>query len=354
MTSIDLSALPARPVIDKSLLPHDPATAPSIRWGILGAGGIAMMFARAVQHHTTSTIAAVGSRSLAKAQAFAQDFRVPHVFGSYEELVASDDIDVIYVATPHSHHLEHAQLALGAGKPVLVEKAFTRNVAEALQIFDMAQRKNLFAMEAMWTRFLPATAIVHEIINSGKIGDVVTVIADHGQKLDHDDAGRLLNPALAGGALLDLGVYPTAYAHDILGLAPNIVATGQRTHTGVDGQVALTLTYEGKQQASLHTTLWAKTATTAVIAGTEGWIEVPGDFYCPPSVRLHLPDGLTKEFSTGFPPGHAGLAFEAAEVARCLDDGVIQSARNPWADTVEVLSILDEARKQVGVVYPGE
>ena len=354
MTSADFSFLPDVHRSDKATVPLDPATAPPVRWGILGAGGIARMFARAVQHHTVSTIAAVGSRSKTKALSFAHDFHIPTAYGSYEELVNSDQVDAIYVASPHSHHREHALLALGAGKPILVEKAFTRNTAEALEIFSAAQRANLFAMEAMWTRFLPATAIVHEIIASGQIGDVISVLADHGQKLDHDPAGRLLNPALAGGALLDLGVYPVAYAHDLLGAPTRTAVLGQLTETGVDGQASLVLEYPGKQQAALHTTLWAKTATTAVIAGTKAWIEVPGDFYCPASVRLHLPDGLTKEISTGFPPGHAGLAFEAAEVARCLADGEIQSGRNPWRDTLEVMSILDEARRAVGVVYPGE
>ncbi|GAA2236687.1 Gfo/Idh/MocA family oxidoreductase [Rarobacter faecitabidus] len=349
-----IDALPTVPAANKSALPPDPATAPAIRWGVLGAGGIARMFARAIQHHTVSNVTAVGSRSLEKAASFAQDFHMPRIYGSYEELVASDDIDVVYVASPHSHHREHALLALEAGKPVLVEKAFTRNTGEALDIFQLAASKGLFVMEAMWTRFLPATSLVHEIIASGQIGEVVAVLADHGQKLDHDAAGRLLNPALAGGALLDLGVYPIAYAIDILGALARVSAVGKLTETGVDGNVSLVLDYPGKRQASLNTTLWAKTATTAVVAGTKAWIEVPGDFYCPASIRLHLPDGLTKEISTGFPPGHAGLAYEAAEVARCLSAGQLQSGRNSWRDTLAVMATLDEARQQVGVVYPGE
>ncbi|GAA2517423.1 Gfo/Idh/MocA family protein [Rarobacter incanus] len=352
--AICIDDLPAARPLDKGAPVPDPSTAPAIRWGILGAGGIARMFARAVQHHTVSQIAAVGSRSEEKARSFAHDFHVPRAYASYEDLVASRDVDAIYVASPHSHHRDHALLALEAGKPVLVEKAFARNATEGLEIFERALRSDLFAMEAMWTRFLPATALVHEIINSGQIGEIVSIIADHGQRLDFDPYGRLLNPALAGGALLDLGVYTVAYAHDFLGAPASMQATGKLTDTGVDGQAALLLDYPGKAVAALHTTLWAKTATTAVIAGSEAWIEVPGDFYCPASVRLHLPDGLTKEISPGFPAGHAGLAFEAAEVARCIDAGQIQSARNPWRDTIEVLTVLDRARAALGVVYPGE
>lgn len=340
--------------VDKGAAVPDPRTAPAIRWGILGAGGIARMFAKAVQQHTSAQITAVGSRSMANAQVFAQDFGVPHTFGSYEALVASHEVDAIYVATPHSHHLAHARMALEAGKPVLVEKAFARNASEALQIFSTAQHQGLFAMEAMWTRFLPATALVHEVIASGEIGEVISVIADHGQRLDFDREGRLLNPTLAGGALLDLGVYPVAYAHDLLGAPASVTAKGRLTDTGVDGQVSLVLDYASRAQATLSTTLWAKSATTAVIAGTEGWIEVPGDFYCPAAIRVHLPDGITREITLDFPAGHAGLAFEAAEVARCLKAGMQQSARNPWRDTVEVLETLDSARAQVGVVYPGE
>lgn len=346
--------IPSAPAFDKAAPVPDPRTAPAVRWGILGAGGIARMFAHAVQHHTAASVAAIGSRDIAKAKSFATDFNVPLAFGSYEELVASEDVDAIYVASPHSHHHEHALLALNAGKPILVEKAFTRNTAEALDIFELAESKNLFAMEAMWTRFLPTTATVHGIIKSGDIGDVVTIIADHGQKLDQDPAGRLLNPALAGGALLDLGVYPVSYAHDFLGVPQSLTVQGHLTDTGVDGHSNLILDYGHKTLAELSTTLWAKTATTAVIAGTQGWIEVPGDFYAGQSPRLHVSEDEVREYESDFPAGHAGMAFEIAEVGRCLDQGRIQSPRLPWQDTVDVLRLLDEARAQVGVVYPGE
>jgi len=336
----------------KSASVPDPQAAPPVRWGLLGTGGIAHTFARAVRHRTSAQVVAVGSRNLEKAQAFAADFEVPHAFGSYEELVTSDEVDVVYVASPHSHHHEHALLALRAGKPVLVEKAFARNLREAGEIFDAAQERGLFAMEAMWTRFLPTTAAVHRIVAEGTIGDVVSVIADHGQKLDTDPAGRLLNPALAGGSLLDLGVYPVSYAHDLLGAPAAVEARGRLTDTGVDGQVAVLMQYEDHhQQAIAAATLWAKTATTAVIAGTKGWIELPGDFYATGDVVVHLPDGLTQDHTFDVSDG---LAFEAAEVARCLDRGLTQSPRHPWQDTLDVMATMDEVRRQVGVSYPGE
>lgn len=348
-TDFDVPAPPAP--ADRAASVPDPRDAPAIRWGVLGPGWIAHHFAVDLLRHTSSTIAAVGSRSLERAQAFASEFDVPHAHGSYGELVADPDVDVVYVATPHAFHRDQAILALRAGKPVLVEKSFTRSVPEALDVFRVAAERGLFAMEAMWTRFLPSTAAVHRLIASGAIGPVVSVSADHGQRLDADPAGRLMNPALAGGALLDLGVYPIAYAHDILGAPSAVEARGTLTQTGVDGQESVVLSYPGRAQATLCATLWAKTPTVAYIAGPDGWIEVPSGFYSGGSPILHPADGTLQPTDT---VSDKGYAYEAAEVARCLRAGAQQSAREPWQATLEVLAILDEVRRQVGVRYPGE
>jgi len=330
----------------------DPRTAPAVRWGIIGAGGIARTFTRAVQHRTASQVVAIGSRSAGKGEEFARELDVPRAHGSYEELVADPEVDVVYVASPHSHHREHALLAVAAGKPVLVEKAFARNAQEARDVFDAAERAGVFAMEAMWTRFLPTTALVHQVIESGEIGDVVSVVADHGQRLDHDPEGRLLAPGLAGGSLLDLGVYPVSYAHDLLGAPALVTASGRLTQTGVDGQVGVVMEYDDpRQQAVAASTLWAKTSTTAVVAGSEGRIELPGDFYATGEATVHHRDGTTTTHSFDVTDG---LAFEAAEVARCLSAGSQQSERHPWSATLEVMAVMDEVRAQVGVRYPGE
>ena len=332
-----------------------PADAPAVRWGILGAGGIAGAFARAVTQDTASTVVAVGSRDAAKARAFADehlgDAGQAHVHDSYEALVADPDVDVVYVATPHSHHRDHALLAIEAGKHVLVEKAFTQSAAEADEVLTAARAQGVTVMEAMWTRFLPHVATIHEIIARGDIGRVVTVVADHGQYFDVPPEHRLVNPELAGGALLDLGVYPVSFAHDILGAPTSVTAVGQLTDTGVDGQVSVVFDYDGGQQALLHTTLWSATPTTASISGTEGRIEIDGAFYTPTSFRVVRRDGATQTYTT---PEVQGLAFEAAEVARLVTEGRTESERMSWQGTLDVMTSLDEIRRQVGVVYPGE
>lgn len=335
-----------------------PATdqAPAVRWGILGAGWIAGSFAEAVTSATASTVRAVGSRSAAKARAFADahlgaDAAGATAHGSYEDLVADPDVDVVYVATPHSHHREHALLAIAAGKHVLVEKAFTRNAVEAEEVFAAARDAGVFVMEAMWTRFLPHVAAIHAAIADGEIGEIITLAADHGQFFDVADTHRLVNPDLAGGALLDLGVYPVSFAHDILGVPESITAVGTLTETGVDGQVSMIFDYPGRTQAVLTTTLWAATPTTATITGTAGRIEIDGAFYAPTSLRVVRHDGTVREVAR---PDVAGLAFEAAEVARRVHAGDTQSDRMSWQSTLDVLASLDEVRRQVGVVFPGE
>jgi predicted dehydrogenase len=326
-----------------------PSTAPAIRWGILAPGGIAEAFATAVNDHTQSTIVAAGSRSLERAQAFCDKFDAGTAYGSYEELVQDPNVDAVYVASPHNYHRDHALLAINAGKHVLVEKAFALNASQAREVLDAARDKGVFLMEAMWTRHLPHINELRGVIESGEIGDVVSVLADHGQLLTH--VPRLMDPELAGGALLDLGVYPIAFTHDILGKPESIVAVGQMTDTGVDGQVGMVFSYGDRAQATLHTTLWAKTATSAVIAGTKGRIEVEGDFYTPSAFTVINNDGATSRVD-GKVPG--GYAYEAAEVARCITAGETESPRMTWQDTIEIMEMMDEVRSQIGLSYPGE
>ncbi|PKQ26962.1 MAG: oxidoreductase [Actinobacteria bacterium HGW-Actinobacteria-4] len=326
-----------------------PSTAPAIRWGILAPGGICKAFANAVNVHTQSSIVAVGSRSLERAQAFADEFQGGTAYGSYEELVADPNVDAIYIASPHSHHRDHALLAIEAGKHVLVEKAFALNVSQAREIVAAARAKGVFCMEAMWTRHLPHVIELRDVIARGDIGDVVSIQADHGQQLTHVE--RLMNPELAGGTLLDLGVYPISFAYDILGVPDSVTSVGQLTETGVDGQVSVILNYGPRAQATLHTTLWAQTPTTAVIAGTEGRIEVAGDFYRPTSFTVKRKDGTSWTFDGDFPNGYA---FEAAEVANRIAAGDTESPRMTLDHSLDVMAIMDEVRAQIGLTYPGE
>ena len=329
----------------------DPLDAPPLRWGILGAGNIADTFAKAVLARTRGEVAAVGSRSRSRGEAFATTHGGGTVHDSYQALCADDAVEAVYVATPHSEHHDLALLAIEAGKHVLVEKAFTRNVTEAEEVFAAARERGVFVMEAMWTRFLPHIAALHEVVDSGEIGTVVGLAADHGQYFDHDPSSRLFDPALAGGALLDLGVYPISFAHDFLGAPEEVTAVGSLTGAGVDAQVSAILTYAGDVQATLHTTLLAVTPTVAAIWGTEGYVEVSGKFYRPTSFTVHR---------RGAEPRHAsyvedhGLHHEAAEVARRVAAGDTESPRKTWQGTLEVLRTLDEVRAQVGVRYPGE
>lgn len=330
---------------------EDPRTAPSIRWGILGAGNIAATFARAVNSHTRSPVLAVGSRNRDRGERFATAQGIPTTHVGYRDLVEDPQVDAVYVATPHSEHRALALLAIAAGKHVLVEKAFTRNTGEAEEVFAAASAAGVFVMEAMWTRFLPHVAALHQVIEAGEIGEIVSLAADHGQAFDLDPASRLFDPNLAGGALLDLGVYPVSFAHDFLGAPDGVTAVGTLTETGVDGQVSAVLSYGPRVQATVSTTLWSKTPTTASISGTEGHIQVAGDFYTPTSFTVTRRDGARWTFDR---PASMGLQYEAAEVARCVAAGRTQSPRMTWQSTIEVMRTLDAVRAQIGLVYPGE
>lgn len=332
----------------------DPREAPSLRWGILAPGGIARSFATALRAGTGQQLQAVASRSLDRAQAFADEFAVTTAYGSYEDLVADPDVDVVYVASPHSEHRAHALLATGAGKPVLVEKAFARNANEARDIIESASAAGVFAMEAMWTRFLPHIDVVRQCLETGLLGDVRTVHADHGQKLYPNGPARLSEPSLAGGALLDLGIYPISFAHFVLGDFADVTASGTRTDKGVDAQAAIGVTSSSGAMGVLGTTMLTKTPTTAVVCGTEARLEIDGDFYAPEAVvRLITNDGTELDQFSNDDTVH-GLHFEACEVARQVTAGALESPLLPVAETLTIMDALDDARAQVGVRYPGE
>jgi predicted dehydrogenase len=325
--------------------------APAYRWGILGAGGIARKLADAVNNHTASTVTAVAAASgKDRAQEFADEKNIPKAYGSYEELVADPDVDIVYVATTHNNHHEPALLAINAGKHVLVEKAFTQNEAQAQLVVDAARAKGVFVMEAMWARHLPHMYAVREIIARGDIGDVISVAADHGQMLTHVD--RMVRPELAGGALLDLGIYPVAFAHDIVGVPETITSVGRLRDTGVDGQISMIFDYPSKNaQASLTTTMEARTPVVAHVAGAKGRIELADMFYAPTTITVTPLDGTPWTFDGRV---DNGFQYEAAEVARCVAAGDTESALHTLDQSLELMRILDEVRAQVGVVYPGE
>ena len=330
----------------------NPLDAPPLRWGVLAPGRIADAFVTAVSRFTRQRVVAVGSRSLERAQAFATTHGVERAVGSYAELVDDPAVDVVYVASPHSEHAAQALLAIGAGKHVLVEKAFTRNAAEAQQVVTAARAAGVLVMEAIWTRFLPQTDVIAQLLADGALGEVTTVLADHGQYFAPDPHSRLFSPALAGGALLDLGVYPISFASFVLGPPDAVAATGTLTDAGVDAQVSMTLT-SGSAQACLNTTLLARTPTTASISGSTGRIELSGPFYAPGTLTLSTAAG--EAVRRADPIGeHLGLCHEAAHLAQLVADGATESPLMPLDETVRILRTIDEISRQIGVTYPGE
>ncbi|WP_151083030.1 Gfo/Idh/MocA family protein [Nocardioides cynanchi] len=331
----------------------DPYDAPAIRWGVLAPGGIARAWATALHATTRSRVVAVGSRSAERAEAFLAELGAERAHGSYEALVDDPDVDAVYVASPHSQHHDHALLALGAGKPVLVEKAFTRNATEAAAVIDAARARGLLVVEAMWARFLPHVDVVRRCLEDGLLGEVVTVSADHGQRLYPDGPQRLADPALAGGALLDLGVYPVSLAHLVLGGFTDVRATGTLAATGVDASETIAVTGPGGGFGTLSSTMLAKTPCTASVSGTRLRLEVDGVFYQPNVVRLLDPDD--HELDRYEPPSREhGLAYEAAEFARLLVAGRTESDLLPLDETLAIMRVLDDVRRQLGVGFPGE
>ncbi len=327
----------------------------SIRWGVIGTGGIAAAFVRDLALLDDAEVVAVGSRSQESADRFGDEHGIAHRHPSYAALAADPDVDAVYVATPHPGHHDAAMIAIEAGKAVLVEKPFTMNAAQARSLVDAARARGTFLMEAMWTRHLPRTLAIRELIAAGRIGDVVLVTAEHGQWFADDPAFRLFAPELGGGALLDLGIYPVSWAHMLLGTPRAITAASDPAFTGVDGQTSMILQYAGGAHAVLTTTLLGQSECRASITGREGRIEIDDVFYRPGSFRL-VPrvgreDGEPEVF-TFDEPGH-GLRYQAAEVGRCLRAGLTESPRLPLAETVSIMETLDEVRRQIGLTYPG-
>lgn len=332
----------------------NPMDAPPLRWGIIAPGGIARTFAEAINAKTTQRIVAVGSRSVDRAKAFVDEFASgAKAYGSYDDLVADPDVDVVYVASPHSEHREHALTAIRAGKHVLVEKAFARNAAETEDVLDAAREAGVFCMEAMWSRFLPHYDVIRQAVAGGLIGEVKWVAADHGQALYPDGPKRLSDPALAGGALLDLGIYPLSFAAMLVPEFDSVTARGVLTPDGVDQSEVVTLTSPDGVVVDASTTMATQTPNTAVVAGTEGRLEIDGWFYFPNRVRLLTNDGEVLDEYVAADDIHA-LHYEAVEVARRITAGELESPLMTHAQTLRIMRLMDDVRSQLGVRYPGE
>lgn len=322
------------------------------KWGILGTGGIARAFARDLGFLNNHIVAAVGSRTKKSAEEFSLEFPGCTAYASYEELVADSNIDAIYVATPHPAHVANTILALNAGKPVLCEKPFAVNASEARQMVEASINNNVALLEAMWMRFLPHIFEVREILASGVLGEIISVTADHGQRLADQGISRLIEPSLAGGALLDLGIYPVSFAHMVLGVPENIQAAAVMTDKGVDASTSMLFTYASGAQAILTTTMIAQTPCRAVIAGINGWLEIDRTFYNPAAMRVHLYDGTTTEYPSKY-QGH-GLREQAIEFEKIVRSGRYESEHLTHKHTLEIMDLMDQIRNMIGLKYPGE
>jgi len=325
---------------------------PPVRWGILGTGKIARAFATALGDLPDAVLAGVASRSQDKAQAFAAGFGAGAAYGSYEALAAAGDIDLVYIATPHPQHAANALLVLEAGKGALVEKAFTVNAREAEGVIALARANKLFLMEAMWTRFLPALAEVKRIIASGEIGDVSQVVADFGFTASFGPEHRVFNQALGGGALLDLGIYPLSIAASLLGPVRAVRAQAQLGPTGVDVQTGFTLQHEGGGMSVCSCSFLARTPGELTVSGTRGHVRMNTMFHRARTVTVALDDGSTRTVDTPYLGN--GYVHEAIEAQRCWRAGLIESPGMTHDETLALMRVMDEIRRQVGLVYDAD
>jgi predicted dehydrogenase len=320
-----------------------------LRWGIAATGKIAASMCEALAGLPDASITAVGSRSAESAAAFAARFGIPNAHGSYEALFADPDVDIVYVASPHSHHHVMTIAALDAGKHVLCEKAFALNAAQARDMVEAARRNDRFLMEAMWTWFIPAVVDIRQRLLDGEIGDPRVVEANFGIPV-FDPDGRHRRADLAGGAMLDLGIYPVSFARYLLGDPLGVSAHGVLADTGVDASVGGVVSFAGGRLAVFHTTLDLLTNLRATVYGTLGRIEVDPPFWFPAGFTVHL----VGEEPVHVEMPHHGLAHEARHVMDRIRAGHRESDVIPLATTVSTMELLDEIRSQVGVVYPEE
>ena len=332
----------------------DSTTAPVLRWGIIGPGGIAHTFAQGLLGNTNQKLVAVASRDLARGQAFASAYDIGEVFTDMRAMVASASVDAVYVATPHKYHFAHAMVAINAGKHVLVEKPFTTTAADARALLDAAATAGVFIMEAMWSKYLPQYDIVRQLVADGVFGDIIQIHADHGQDIDHIE--RVSDPE-GGGGLFDLGIYPIAFASTVFSEIPRVTASGSLTASGVDAQASVILDYPGGAQAVLSSTILAWTPTRASIGGTEAMLELNPGFYQPTGLTLFPQGGPGEPLMWRDESGigiDLGLSYETTAFAHYVGEKQGESPLHSHNEVVQNMDIIDQARHDIGAFLPGE
>ena len=317
--------------------------------GIIGAGWIAEKMAEALAPLEDYCVYAIASRSIGKATEFAGRWNIPKAYGSYEDMVKDNDVDLVYIATPHSHHFPHAMLALNAGKPVLVEKAFTANAAEAEELIETARSKGLFITEAIWTRYMPLSHKIKVIMESGIIGKPRVITATLCYMMEFKE--RILRPDLCGGALLDLGVYALNFSRMYFGT--DIVRTVSNCHmgpTGIDLQECISLSYADGKMANLQAGTLCLNDRQGIINGTEGYIRVD-NINCPEVVEVYRNYELVERYVKPEDMVN-GYEYQVIEARRCIEAGLPESPMMPHQETLDIMKQMDGLRKEWGVVYP--
>lgn len=325
-----------------------------MKMAILGAGGIAAIMAETIRPLEDVESYAIGSRDIGKAQAFADKYGFRKAYGSYEEMLEDPEIDLVYIAVPHSHHHMWTLASLNAGKHVLCEKAFAVNERQTREMIELSEKKGLLLAEAIWTRYMPSRQIITEIVERGDIGRPRTISANLGYRIDMNE--RMVRPELAGGCLLDLTVYTLNFASMVWGDdIRRIAASCVKTDTGVDGQDTVMIEYQDDRMASLFTTMYTLTNRMGLICGTEGFIEVQ-NINNPEQIRVYSPDRNGPELRAciDVPEQITGYEYEVLACKKAIEEGRIECPEMPHSQTIQIMCQMDQIRKQFGIVYPGE
>jgi predicted dehydrogenase len=331
-------------------------TMDTTRWGIIATGKIAHSFAADIAVTPGATLAAVGSRRLASAQEFASRYgdERTRAYDSYEKVAQDPDVDVIYVATPHTFHPDNVRTCFEAGKAVLCEKALALNAADAETLVAEARQRGLFFMEAMWMRCNPTIRAVQDMVATGAIGDVTAVSADFGFVPDKPPDHRVFDPSLGASSLLDIGIYPLTFAWLFLGEPRSIVSTGTLSDRSIDLSCASLLSYDDEATATLSGTMLALTPSRAAVSGTRGNVELPRRFHCPSEYTVTLADSEDDPTTYAVEVLGNGYVHEIEEVHRCLREGRTESDLVPLDDTVSLMRQMDLIRGQIGSRLPGD
>jgi len=322
-----------------------------IRWGILGTGNMAGEFATGLKKVNDAELVSIGSRTRDSALRFAEKFNVPNIHQGYENVAKDESVDVIYIATPHNSHKDNAILGLENGKAVLCEKPFTINAEEAEMVIDTARRKNVFLMEAMWTRYIPAVVKLRELLDEQVIGDVQLMLAGGAFIPEFDPEFYLFKHELGGGVLLDAGVYLVSMASMVFGAPDKILAMGQLGKTGVDEHDAVLLEHGNGAIANLYVSLRGKSSPDLTLIGDKGRIYAHAPIFCPGKLTITA-DG--KEEIIEMPFAANGYQYEAMEVGRCLREGETESSHMPLDETLQIMRTMDKIRSQFGLKYSNE